>query len=146
MHPHPHIHAGRAQYLTCEPSDYCICQEHINVHSRLPILFDTRITYTDGGSLKFIQDTVRLQLYRGTRATGDLLYNCQDNKCESSENISVLSGNSNRTYDIQLQLANTERDDSGTYTAYVDVINPTTGGQTSLVKTFIVNEECELTE
>ena len=105
------------------------------------ITFNTRVDYTGGGSLGFLQEIRRLQLYRGTdQLAANLLYTCDTNsqeECMSSGNVTVLQGDSGQKYDISVQLQLNESD-SGTYTVIVDVFDPLIGADVAISKSFTV--------
>ena len=110
--------------------------EDLEVTEGNDISFDVRVAFVNGGSSGQDQLVQLLQLYKGD----ELLAICNNNAngCDNMDNrIQVVQMGSD-IYNLKLTLPGAMTMDAGTYTARIEVILPTTGGQDYILKIFQV--------
>ena len=108
---------------------------------------DARIIYVGSGQSGGTQTTQALQLFKGSDR-GTLLYVClnwggyENQECSPSARVGILQGT--HKFDLNLTMQGATVNDSGLYTAKVEVINPDTGATAYIRKAFqvIVDGKC----
>ena len=113
--------------------------EELEVTEGDDILFDVNVTFVNAGRSGQLQMVNLLQFYKNDNPTNLLVIcNTNANGCDNmGSRIQVVQMGSD-IYNLKLTLPGAMTTDAGTYTARIEVILPTTGGQDYILKSFPV--------